>query len=435
MTFDAREAGTPAAHWRADSRWRDAAHLDLDSVTSLVVIAAHPDDETLGAGGVIATCARRGLPIDVVIVTDGAASHPDDAAMPHRRAAEAVAAIATLAPQARLRLLGFPDGRTREHRESITQALVEVLTSAPAGSTVLAPWRGDGHRDHRVVGEIAARLVAELAEPAQLWEYPIWLWHWGTPDAAEVDWSRMRAAAIDPQPKRSALAAYASQWQHPDPVLSPTMLEHFDGDAEFFLVDGDPISRFLTETYARHDDPWGLESRWYEQRKRSVTLASLPAERYGRVLEIGCSIGVLTEQLAERCDDVLAVDLSAAAVETARARLGDREGVEVVRGDVREGLPPGPWDLIVLSEVGYYLTEAELQRLARDMQLAIGERGTLVACHWRHAAAAHLLSGDQVHEVLDEQGIPRLVHHREADFVLDVYSADSRSVAQREGIV
>ena len=73
--------------------------------------------------------------------------------------------------------------------------------------------------------------------------------------------------------------------------------------------------------YARSADPWGFTSRWYERRKYAISLAMLPRERYRRGFEPGCSIGVLTQQLAGRCDRLLACDVAAAAVTTATRRL------------------------------------------------------------------------------------------------------------------
>ena len=451
VTFDARQPGTAAATWRADDRWSGATTVNttavdstavnstaftIEAITSLVVVAAHPDDETLGVGGIIAACASRGVAVEIVIVTDGSGSgsgthdgHDPD--LPRRRADEARAAVALLAPDARLHFLEFADGATREDRAAITDALGAVLAAVPPGSTVFAPWRGDGHRDHRVIGEI----VAGLIEPTRLREYPIWMWHWGAPDHPDIPWHRMRSAVIDPATKRRALAVYTSQTTGREPVLSASMLEHFTADREFVITSDDAVERYLERTYARRDDPWRVESRWYEQRKRALTLASLPEARYGRVLELGCSIGVLTAELAERCDDLIAVDLAQAAVERAQARLAGRAGVEIRQLDVRTGIPAGPFDLVVLSEVGYYLTAVALERLLDEIEASLAPHATVIACHWRHPAQQHVLTGDDVHDILRNRALTQIAHHVETDFVLDVLSRDARSVAQREGIV
>lgn len=185
---------------------------------------------------------------------------------------------------------------------------------------------------------------------------------------------------------------------------------------------------------ARAADPWSVESRWYERRKRAITLASLPADRYRRALEIGSSIGALSAELGDRCDELLAVDLLAAAVDQAPLRLADREQVAVQQFDLRASIPAGPFDLVVLSEVGYYLTRSQLDETLSAIDARIGDRGTLLACHWRHPVAEHVLTGDEVHAAIAARGVPRIARHEEADFVLEVYSRDACSVAQHEGI-
>lgn len=435
VSFDARKPGTSARAWQSDGRWTATPMFDLARVPALIVIAAHADDETLGAGGIIAACAGRGIAVDVVIVTDGAAgvSHngTEDANLAQRREREARAAIDVLAPAARVRFLRFADGRTPDDRAEIFAALSKVLADGAPDALVLAPWRGDRHRDHRVIGEIAA----ELVEPERLGEYPIWMWHWGDPDHPDIDWRRMRAAAIDARIKQRALAEYTSQTTGSEPVLSAAVLASAASDREFVITDrGDAVATYLEGVYARRDDPWRVKTRWYEQRKRAITLASLPNRRFARVLEVGCSIGVLTAELADRCDEVLAVDLSAQAVSLARARLSAYAHVSVEQVDIRRGVPEGPFDLVVLSEVGYYLPYEHLVEALRGLDEVLGNHGVLLACHWRRPVAEHVLTGDEVHAAIASRGVPMIAHHLEADFVIDVYSRDACSVAQHEGI-
>ena len=76
VTFDSQQPGTPVEVWSSDARFAALPSLDLDTVGEFVVIAAHPDDETLGAGGLMAEAARRGIPVHVYVVMDGGASHP-----------------------------------------------------------------------------------------------------------------------------------------------------------------------------------------------------------------------------------------------------------------------------------------------------------------------------------------------------------------------
>lgn len=463
VTFDAAAPGTSAAVWAADARTHDRPPLDLDGATALVVVAAHPDDETLGAGGLIAECAERGVPVTVVLVTDGAGSHPDDPRIGRRRAGELLVALDLLGVTAAPVMLGFPDGGTREHRDRIAAALEAVLRSmtapAPDGATagapgrilVAAPWVGDGHRDHRVVGEIVRELVARDADRLTLLAYPIWMRHWADPDHDAVPWESMRALDIDARRKSAAIDAHSSQRAGEEPMLHERFLENFRGEVELFVMeapappaaapDAPPAAAldaaYFDDLYARRDDPWRLASRWYEQRKRDATIAALPAERYSSALEIGCSIGLLTERLAERCDALLAVDIAEDAVALARGRLADRPASAVVRieqHDALRALPEGEFDLIVLSEVGYYADLDALDRLVPAIEAALHPTGALVACHWRHPVADYPLRGDDVHARLARSSLERIVSHVERDFVLEVFAHDGRSVAEREGL-
>ncbi|WP_411698526.1 SAM-dependent methyltransferase, partial [Conyzicola sp.] len=368
-----------------------------------------------------------------------------------------------LAPDAAVHLLGFPDGAVEGSRAAIATALAELLPETP--TLVVAPWRGDEHVDHRVVGEICAELAA--AGSRWMLEYPIWLWHWAAPDDAEVPWNRF--VALTPRAealahKKNAISAYASQAEPlsdqpgDEAMLLEPFLANFRGRRELF-VRSEPVeaveavepvqpvkqpvpvelgAAYFDRLYDRHDDPWGFTDRWYEERKRAVTLASLPEQHYGSALEVGCSIGVLTSELAGRCSELLAVDVSLAAVEAARARVADEPGVSVELADVASGFPSGPFDLVLISEVGYYFTRDVLERVLADTVTQLAAGGTLVLCHWRHPVADYALGGDEVHEVaarVFSGSMTRLARHEEADFVLDVYSPDARSVASRTGLL
>lgn len=95
----------------------------------------------------------------------------------------------------------------------------------------------------------------------------------------------------------------------------------------------------------------------------------------------------------------------------------------------------GPFDLIVISELAYYLDTADLQTLAARIAASLTTDGTLLACHWRRPFAEALQSAEAAHAVLDANcGLARLAHHEEADLLIDVWSRDPRSVAQREGL-
>ena len=193
---------------------------------------------------------------------------------------------------------------------------------------------------------------------------------------------------------------------------------------------------FFDAFYSGSTDPWGFETRWYERRKRSLTLAALPRERFGAALELGCSIGVLTEELAERCDTILAIDVAEEPLRLARARLDGRAGVTFERRTLPGEWPGGTFDLIVLSEVGYYLSADALRGLLEHCRGGLAPDGVLIACHWRHPVPEYPLSGDEVHaELARLDRLERTVRHEEDDFLLDVFEpAPAASVAEREGL-
>ncbi len=188
--------------------------------------------------------------------------------------------------------------------------------------------------------------------------------------------------------------------------------------------------------YAESEDPWEYRRRWYERRKRALTLAVLPHARYARAFEPGCSIGESSGELAERCDELLVSDGSEAAVRVAARRLAPLAHVRVERRLVPAEWPEGRFDLIVIGEFGYYLDAGELRLLRERAVQSLTPGGVLVACHWRHRIAEAPLTGDEVHAMLGEgEGLHRLSRLAEEDFLLETWSLDPASVARREHLV
>jgi len=192
--------------------------------------------------------------------------------------------------------------------------------------------------------------------------------------------------------------------------------------------------RYFEDLYESGDDPWGFRTRWYEGRKRQLTLAALPRPYYENVFEPGCATGLLTRELAARSGRILAMDISASALLSARA--GRPENVEFRRGAVPADWPAGFFDLVVVSELGYYLDEEDCKQLG---DLAASTGGDLVAVHWRHPVQEYPLTGDRVHHIIErsaaDHGLARLCRHDERDFRLAVWSHDRRSVGERTGLV
>lgn len=178
---------------------------------------------------------------------------------------------------------------------------------------------------------------------------------------------------------------------------------------------------YFDDLYARTDDPWRLSSSAYEARKYALTLASLPRERYARVFEPGCAIGVLTGQLAARCDELIAWDGAPRAVQQARKRVQEPHVRFAVRR-VPGSWPDGSFDLVLVSELLYFLDAADRAAVREQAHRSLLPEGHLVAVHWRHAFDEAPADGDEAHAELEATaGLTRVVHHVEADFRLDVW--------------
>jgi predicted TPR repeat methyltransferase len=174
--------------------------------------------------------------------------------------------------------------------------------------------------------------------------------------------------------------------------------------------------------YAESGDPWSFETSEYERKKYGRTLAALGDRTFHRVLEAGASIGVFTEMLAGRCDELLAVDVSEQAVAAARERLSGREHVRVERRTLPEEMPEGPFDLIVASEVLYYFPGEEMLAVLHAFERELAPGGALLAVHWRRETRTYPLQGDEVHELLLQH--TRLSNAEtivEADYRLDLF--------------
>ncbi|MGY2438374.1 SAM-dependent methyltransferase [Pseudomonas sp. SDO52101_S400] len=193
--------------------------------------------------------------------------------------------------------------------------------------------------------------------------------------------------------------------------------------------------RYFEGLFAGNNDPWGFRQRWYEQRKRLVTLAALPRPHYRAIFEPGCANGELGAALAERCDRLLCCDTSAAAANLARTRLSLFDHAEVRHGRLPVDWPEEKFDLIVFSEIGYYLDRQDLTEVIHRISDSLTADGQLLACHWRPVIEGCPLNARQVHDQIHEQlHLPRLVLHQEADFLLEVWSREPRSVAALEGL-
>jgi LmbE family N-acetylglucosaminyl deacetylase len=231
--------GTSEEAWES---WLELRHLPTASPQawrSVVIVAAHPDDEVLGVGGTMALLAAGGARLRLIAVTDGEASHPgaDPEAIGRTRTAESAAALAALGmPDIDVIRLRFPDTGLAACEDELSARLRELC----AGFAVcLAPWEADAHADHEAAGRAARRAARQTGQ--EVLRYPIWMWHWAKPADRRVPWPRACQVPLPPEVaarKRSAISAFASQLtdrEGADPVLPPGVVAHFTRPQEVLL--------------------------------------------------------------------------------------------------------------------------------------------------------------------------------------------------------
>ena len=239
-------AGTAEALWQAWPVLACLPVLDVAACRRAVVVAPHPDDETLAVGGLMAVLLAAGAEVVLVAATDGEASHPGSAVTsPERlravRTAETESALAALGPGAVQHVrLHLPDGALAAHEHELAAALTALLRP---DDWCLAPFEGDAHPDHEAGGRAAGRACSSTG--ARLLSYPLWVWHWATPDDARVPWSRavrLPLPADAQRRKRAAMACYPSQTLPLGPapedaaVVPPAVLAHFLRPDEVLLT-------------------------------------------------------------------------------------------------------------------------------------------------------------------------------------------------------
>lgn len=176
--------------------------------------------------------------------------------------------------------------------------------------------------------------------------------------------------------------------------------------------------QYFERIYAKGPDPWGFDSRYYERRKYALTVAALPKERYRRAFEPGCANGALTALLAPRCDSLIAMELMPECAARARARVPN---VDIRIGAIPDDWPEGKFDLIVWSEVVYYLDDGGVTQLLARANESLERGGHVVAVHWT-GKTDYPLTARAVHERFDAHAEwRRIVFHEDEEFLLAVY--------------
>ena len=222
---------------------------------STLVIAPHPDDETLGCGGTIAMQARSGAPIDVVVVSDGSRGTPVATAAPEsfasQRERECIDACRHLGvPPERVHFLRLPDAELTAHVDAVRSGLREAITASDV-DVVISPLAHDAHADHRIVASVVDEMLDVELAGRRVLAYPLWFWNrWAWTErerspmrqrsdlvlgpariAVSSNWRKVRIGDLVTI-KRAALEAHASQVEH---VLDPQWVEQFMHAEELFL--------------------------------------------------------------------------------------------------------------------------------------------------------------------------------------------------------
>lgn len=228
------DLGTPEREWLSCSALENVAPFEWERIRgSVVVLAPHPDDETLALGGTLLELSERAIPTSVVAVTDGESSHP-----PAIISAETLRGWRVDEQTRALAELGLPPAHRLRLRDGKVDAreLASHLRPLLAGAGVCcAPYRHDGHPDHDATGAAAATVCSELG--ITLVEYPIWAWHWASPSRGELPLERARRIDISVPARRRkarAVSMFGSQIRDIAPIgggrriLPPSVLARFD---------------------------------------------------------------------------------------------------------------------------------------------------------------------------------------------------------------
>ncbi|MBO0930149.1 class I SAM-dependent DNA methyltransferase [Fibrella aquatilis] len=185
---------------------------------------------------------------------------------------------------------------------------------------------------------------------------------------------------------------------------------------------------YFDAVYRANEDPWQFASSPYERDKYAATVAALPKAVYDSAFEIGCSIGVLTQQMAPRCRQLLAVDVNEAALKQARQRLAGQPQVRFAQMVLPGEFPDEMFDLILLSEVGYYWSMDDLLKAQAKIIAHLRPGGHLLLVHWTPPVHDYPLTGDEVHEAFmvktgPGQPLRHLLHQRHETYRLDLFAA------------
>lgn len=178
---------------------------------------------------------------------------------------------------------------------------------------------------------------------------------------------------------------------------------------------------YFEAMYANDPDPWGFDTDFYEHRKYDLTVAALTRPVYRSAFEPGCSNGALTERLALRCSKLVACDIIDETVQRARRRVARFDHVHVAAASFPTSWPAGELDLVVWSEVAYYLGPTSMTEALDGLDDHLAHDGDLVVVNFT-GPTNYPQSADDVDTRIEQSGLVRRHTSLRCDrFRLDVW--------------
>ncbi|RXJ44365.1 bifunctional PIG-L family deacetylase/class I SAM-dependent methyltransferase [Gelidibacter gilvus] len=386
-----------------------------------LIIAPHPDDEALGCGGMISYLRSQNVPVSVVFMTSGGASHLNSLKYPPKllaevREAEALKSCEILGVHAdHVFFYRYPDGVLSSYEDEKVKEIaqqISLLMEKQEIKTIFYPWRRDVHPDHKMCNTIGFSAVNQNKSSVQIVEYPVWLWNiseendW--PEEEEISVFRLNVTEVLEQ-KKAAIFAHKSQTSEfidDDPSgfrLTEDLLAPFLGDYEFYFFTKDKMEsldqQFFDTLYSDNADPWNFKHSDYELAKYQKTNEILGDSHFKNGLEVGCSIGIQTRFFAKHCDTLLAIDISKDALAEAEKNNNDLENVTFQVKDIVQDFPDGQYDFITLCELGYYFDPHTLQEIFQKVSEHLNTDGQFLMVHWTSYVREFPLNGNQVNQI------------------------------------
>ncbi|MCD9856654.1 nodulation S family protein [Epilithonimonas sp. JDS] len=183
-------------------------------------------------------------------------------------------------------------------------------------------------------------------------------------------------------------------------------------------------SQYFKDIYEANEDPWNFETSEYEAGKYAATISVLPKQHYNKTLEIGCSIGVLTQLLAQKSNFLLATDISQKALDLASRRCANLNNISFKKLNFKDELPDDRYDLIMVSEVAYYLSPADWQMVITKLYEKLNFNGNIVLVHWLPEVHDYPQTGDEVHssfEKIMQDRMSNVFSARAENYRIDVW--------------